>query len=118
MPRCWRWSVVSRRPTCSRSQSNGGQLRVGQVGVQVAGDVEERLLEDVRGVEAGPDARVDAQLDHATEPIAVAIEQRRQRLAVAAAELLDRVDCVAGWVVHDSPHTPYPRAGRKAGPKK
>jgi hypothetical protein len=118
VPRCWRWSVVSRRPTCSRSQSSGGQLRVGQIGVQIAGDVEERLLEDVRGVEAGPDARVDAQLDHATEPITIAIEQGRQRPAVAAAELLDQVGCVAGRVLHDSPHTPYPRAERRSGQKK
>ena len=34
-----------------------GELRVGQVGVEVAGDVEERLLEDVRGVEPACAAR-------------------------------------------------------------
>jgi len=93
-----------------------GQLRVGQVGVEVAGDVEERLLEDIRCVEAGPDARVDAEFDHATEPIAVAIEQGRQRPAVAAAERPQRVGRIAEAVVHDGPHTLYPRAGQKAGP--
>ena len=57
----------------------------------------------------GLDLRIDPQLDHAAKPIAIASEQIRQRLAVAAAELLDRVGCVAGCVLHDSPHTPYPR---------
>ena len=73
-----------------------GELRVGQVGVQVAGDVEERLLDDVRRVEPGPQPRVQAQLHHAPEPVAMLFEQHRQRPAVAAAELLDRVDRVAG----------------------
>ena len=73
-----------------------GELGVGQVGVEVAGDVEERLLEDVRRVEPGPQPRVDAQLHHAPEPIAVLVEELRQRLAVAAAKPVDRVDRVAG----------------------
>ena len=63
-----------------------GELRVGQVGVEVAGDVEERLLEDVRRIEPASQPRVQAQLDHAPEPVAILVEERRQRLAVAAAE--------------------------------
>ena len=95
-----------------------GELRVGQVGVEVAGDVEERLLDDVRRVEAGSQPRVQAQLDHAPEPVAMLFEERRQRLAVAAAELLDRVGRVAGRLVHEGPHTLYPRPVRNRDRKK
>ena len=35
------------------------ELRVGQVGVEIARDVEERLLEDVGGIEPGPEPRGD-----------------------------------------------------------
>ena len=94
------------------------QLRVSQIGVQVAGDVDERLLEHIGGVDAGSEPRVDAQLDHATEPIAVAIEYRRQRPAAARAQPLDGVGRVAWSGFHESPHTPYPRAGQKSGQKK
>ena len=94
-----------------------GELRVGQVGVQVACDVEERLLKDVRGVEPGPDARVDAEFDHAAEPIAVAIEKARQRLAVAGAEPIEQLRHRVGSLVHEGAHTSYLRAEAKAGPK-
>ena len=85
------------------------QLRVSQIGVQIAGDVNERLLEHVGSVNPGPEPWVDPQLDHATEPIAIAIEYRRQRPWAATAQPLDGVRCVAGSVFHESPHTPYPR---------
>ncbi len=88
------------------------QLGVGEIGVQVVGYVEERLLEDVRGVEPGPHTRVDAQLDHATEPIAVASEQGRQCLAITSTKSLDQVGRFAGRVLHDGPHTPYPRRAK------
>ena len=94
-----------------------GELGVGQVGVEVAGDVEERLLDDVRRVEPGPQPRVQPQLDHPPEPLAILVEERRQRLAVAAAEPLDRVSRFAGRLVHGGPHTLYPRTGEKAGPR-
>ena len=85
------------------------ELGVGQVGVEVAGDVEERLLDDVRRVESGSEPRVQAQLDHPPEPVAVLLEELRQRPAVAAAEPLDRVVRVAGRLVHEVP-IPFIRA--------
>ena len=74
----------------------GLELRVGQVRVEVAGDVEERLLEHVRGIEPGPKPRVHAQLDHPPEPIAMVVEQLRQRLGVAGAKPFDPVCRVVG----------------------
>ena len=103
VPRCCRCKVVNRRPTCSRNQSSGGSFG-GQVGVEVAGDVEERVLDDIRGVEPGAEPSVQPQLHHAPEPLAMQFEQRGQRLAVAAAELLDQVVRVAGRLVHECPH--------------
>ncbi len=55
------------------------------VGVEVVIDVEERLLEDVRRVESGPEPRVDAQFDHAPELVAVLGKELRQSPLVAAA---------------------------------
>ena len=69
-------------------------------------------------VEPGPDAVVDAQIDHAPEPLTIVIEQSRQRLAVAAAEPLDQVGCVVGRLVHENPHTLYAHAKRQPGQKK
>jgi hypothetical protein len=44
-------------------------------------------------------------------------EQGRRRLAVAAAELLDRVVRIGGRLVHESPYILHPRAGQEAGPE-
>ena len=62
------------------------ELGVGAVGIEIAGQLEVGLLEDVRGIEAGPQSGVHAELDHAPQPVAIAIEQLAQRLAVAGAE--------------------------------
>lgn len=51
------------------------ELRAGQAGVEVAGDVQERLLEDVRRVDPGPEPGLEAQLHHAPEPVAVLAER-------------------------------------------
>ena len=56
-----------------------------QVGIEIAGQLEVGLLEDVRGIEAGPQSGVHAELDHAPQPVAIAIEQFGQRLFVAGA---------------------------------
>src|SRR5262245_9229351 len=45
-------------------------------------------------------------------------EEHRQRLAVAPAEPLERVVRVARRLVHEGPHTLYPRVGQEAGPEK
>ena len=91
----------------------GGKLRVCQVGVEVAGDVEERLLDDIRCVEPGSKPRVEAQLHHVPEAVAMLVEERCQRLLVAAAELLDRVIRVARRLVSEGPHTLYPPVGNR-----
>ena len=65
--------------------------------------VEEGVLEHVGGVEPALEPRVHAQLDHPPQPVAVALEQVRQRLAVAAAEPLDELAGVGRIVRHDSP---------------
>ena len=90
-------------------------LRVGEVGVEVLGDVEEGLLDDIRGVEPGAEPGVETQLDHAAESIAVVVEERRQRLSVAAAERVDRVVRAGRRFVHRGPPTPIMRPGRKSG---
>jgi len=93
------------------------ELGVGQVGVEVAVNVEELLLDDVRRVESAPEPRVHPQLDHAPESVAVLLEERRQRLAVAAAKPVDHVGRVAGRLVHVGLHPHYPRASQKPGPR-
>ena len=93
------------------------QFRVGAIGLQVAGELEVGLLEDVRGVEAGTQPRVHAELDHPPQPVAIAIEQLAQRPAVAGTEPLDQPRCLARCLAHEAPHTSYPRAAAGAGPK-
>ena len=61
----------------------GRQLRALEVTVQPGGDVEERVLEHVGGVDPALKARIHAQLDHPAQPLPVTLEQVRQRLAVA-----------------------------------
>ena len=82
----------------------GRQLRAPEVAVQAGRGVEERVLEHVGGVEPALEPRVHAQLDHPAQAIPVALEQVRQRLAVAAAEPLDELLGVARIIRHDSPH--------------
>ncbi len=72
--------TVAARPAnaCSRKPKRRRGLRFGEVGAEVAVDVEERLLEDVRRVEPAPYPRVDPQLDHAPESVAILVELLRQ----------------------------------------
>ena len=81
-----------------------GQLGVGKVGFQVAGDVEERFLNERPTRQGGPQPRVDAAVPPCAAADRDAFEQRRHRLAVAAAELLDRVVVVAGHLSMRVPH--------------
>jgi hypothetical protein len=96
----------------------GRKLRVGQVRFKVTRNVEKRFLDDVRGVEAGPEAGVHAQFDHPPEPLAVPLEEGRQSPATVAAKRFEWVVGAIGRVVHDYPHTLYLRAGERARPKK
>ena len=109
VPRCWRCIVVSRWPTCRRRPGSWRQPRVGQVGIKGTGDVDDHLLDDVRRIESCPKARVQAQLHHAPAPVAIAVEERRPRVAVTAAQPRNRVGRVAGCLVVVGPHIPYPR---------
>ena len=84
-------------------------LRDGEVGAEVAVDVEERLLEDVRRVEPAPDPRVDPKLDHVPEWVALLVEELRPGPPVAAEEPMDRIGPVAVRIVQVVPHTPNPR---------
>jgi hypothetical protein len=95
----------------------GLELGVGAVGIEIAGQVEVGLLEDVRGIEARPQAVVHAELDHAPQPLAIAVEQLGQRLAVAGAEPVDQVRHLVGSLVHEGAPTPYLRAEAEAGPE-
>ena len=82
------------------------QLRALEVAVQAGGGVEERVLEHVGGVDPALEPRIHAQLDHPVQPIPVALEQVRQRLAVAAAKPLDEMEGIARIVRHESPSYP------------
>src|SRR5262249_10274212 len=95
----------------------GRQLGVGAVGLEIAGQVEVGLLEDVRGIEARPQSGVHAELDHAPQPLAIAMKQLGQRLGGAGAEPVDQVRHLVGSLVHERAPTPYLRAEAKAGPK-
>src|SRR5689334_11848245 len=92
------------------------QLRVGQVGIEVTGDVEERFLDDVGGVETCSKPRVEAQFHHPPELVAIMVEDGRQRPAVTAAQPGNRVGRVAACLVFVGSHISYPRADQKAGP--
>ena len=57
--------------------------------IVLAGDVDELILDEIRRVEPGSNPRVQPQLHHAPEPLAMLVEERCQRQAVVAAELLE-----------------------------
>ena len=95
----------------------GLELGIGTIGIEIAGQLEVGLLEDVRGIEARPQSGVHAELDHAPQPLAIAVEQLAQRLAVAGAETVEQVRHLVRSLVHEGPHTPYLRTEAKAGPK-
>jgi hypothetical protein len=61
------------------------------VTVQSGRRLEERVLEQVGSVAPGSKACVHTQLDHAAQPIPVALEQVRQRLAVTRPESLNEM---------------------------
>jgi hypothetical protein len=98
----------------------GRQLGIAQVLVQPRGDVEERLLEDVRGIQPGLESRVHTELDHSAEPLAVDLEQLDQRLRAAGTEslnqfiALDRVVAHAGSVAVGITRTGQPEKNRIA----
>ena len=93
------------------------QLRVDQVGIEVFGHVEERVLEDVRRVDPRAEPDVDAQLHHTPEPLPVLAKEFREGPAVAPSKPVDSVGRVAGRFVDLRSNLLYPRARRKPGPK-
>ena len=58
------------------------ELRIAEVLLQPLGHLDVRLLDHVRGVEPSLQARVEADLDHPAQAIAVALEQGVQRRPV------------------------------------
>jgi hypothetical protein len=53
----------------------------------LAGDVEELIMDDIGRLEPGSNPRVQPQLHHAPEPLAMLVEERCQRAADVAAEV-------------------------------
>ena len=53
--------------------------------IQIGSGVEEGVLEHIGGVHAALQSCIHPQLDHAAQPIPMALEQVRQRLRVAPA---------------------------------
>ena len=74
-PRCRRCSDRQPPADVQPHPEQGLELGVGEVGLEVAGQLEVGLLKDVRGIEAGPEPRVHAELDHPPQPIAIGVEQ-------------------------------------------
>ena len=66
--------------------------------------VKEGVLENVGGIDSVLEPCIRAQLDHAAQPIAVALKQVGQRLLVTAAEPLDKIVGIAEIVRHGSPY--------------
>ena len=72
------------------------QLRAPEVAVQAGGGVEEPVLEHVGSVKPALDPSVHAELDHSVEAIPVALEQVRERLAIAGAASRRVARCRSG----------------------
>jgi hypothetical protein len=85
-----------------------GQFGVAQVLVQALGHLDVGLLDHVRGVEAGLEARVETYLHHAAQPVAVPGEEGLQGRPAAGAGPLDPVHRLGQVVVHQGPHTLLP----------
>ncbi len=105
-------------PDVQAQPEQGRQLRIGQVGVKVVRHVEKGLLKNVRRVDAGPQPRIDAKLDHAPEPVAVLVEQLGERPAFATLEPLEEIGRIAHGVIHVCPHTPLSVRSSKTGTEK
>ena len=104
-------NVAAPAPTSGRPprrESPGSVPSRPTVTVQSGRRVEEGVLEHVGGVAPGLKACIPAQLDHAAQPIPVALEQVRRRLAVARLEPLNEMEGIARIVRYDSPQTLLP----------
>src|SRR5262249_61614084 len=71
-----------------------------------AGEVEERLLEDVGGVEPALEAAVQAQADHPLEPLPVAVPELPEGVRIPGRTLPEQPDRVVRVLHHGSAHTP------------
>ena len=92
VPRCWRWNSASRSLTTSRSQRNTGSLGSLEIAVDPLLQVEEAVLKHVGGVDSTLEPRVQAQLDHPAQAVAVPLEQLGERAAIAGSKPLNQVD--------------------------
>src|SRR5262245_56052442 len=99
-------AATSGRPP--RRESPGSVTSRPTVTVQSGRRVEEGVLEHIGGVAPGLKTCVPAQLDHAAQPIPVALEQVRRRLAVARPDPLNEMEDIARIVRDDSPQTLLP----------
>ncbi len=81
----------------------GRQLGLAKILLEPGGDVEEGLLQDVRGVEPRLEAPVHPQLDHPPQPAPVPLEQTHQRPFIPPAEPLHQL----GRVLELARHGPW-----------
>jgi hypothetical protein len=94
------------------------KLRIGEVGIEVSGQIENGLLKHIRGVDPRAQPRIEAELHHARQPITVLFEERRERALAAVAELSAWITGVAARMVHKWLHTRNPRVRPEPRPKK
>ena len=111
-PRCRRCKHQELLPGDPAEPEEGRQRGCGQVIRRAAGDVEERLLEHVGGIDPSPEAVVDPEPDDVLQPFAVAGEQREQSLAVPLLDASLKLRHVIGLARHKSSNA-LPRRRRQ-----
>jgi hypothetical protein len=77
-------------------------------GIEPGRGIKKRILEHVGSIDSTLEPRIHAQLDHATQAVAVLLKQVRKRLAVAASEPLNKIQGIAGIIRHNAHHTSLP----------
>jgi hypothetical protein len=76
-----------------------------KVAVQPGRDVEKRNLQHVRGVDPALKARVQPQLDHAAQSVAVVLERVGRRLVVIGLQPFKDIEGFARIIRDDIPRT-------------
>jgi hypothetical protein len=80
----------------------GRNRRVGRLFGEPARGVDERLLNDIRGIDATLQSSVEPELDHPAEPLAVLAEDLSQSVLSACAHALRQEIITVGFTRHTS----------------
>ena len=81
-----------------------GHLGVGKIGISALGDIDERLLQDIRRVDASQKTAIQPKPDHPPEPLAMLNEQRRQARQVGRRTCVGLLAQIVRLVRHRGSH--------------